>query len=301
MNIILNYVSCHQYLEPYLRHVASAGEIMNILVLLTCFNRKEKTEKCIKSLSKGNSSINFTFIVVDDNSKDGTVEMLEKLREYHNIYIIKGNGNLFYSGGMRMGMEYALRELEEVFDYILLVNDDVEFFDKCIEKMIREIKSNSSVTVGATCNKEHLLTYGAIKYSENNSIKYRKVDISEYQLQCDTFNANCVLIPYFAFKKVRSMDSSYIHALGDFDYGLALKKSGLSIYSSSAYIGLCENNSIKNTWQDTTLSRIKRIKLKENPKGAPLKPWFYFLKKNFGFVVAIRNAFTPYARILLRK
>lgn len=274
---------------------------MNILVLLTCFNRREKTEKCIESLSKGNPSINFTFIVVDDNSNDGTIEMLERLRKNHNIHILKGNGNLFYSGGMRMGMDYALKNLEDLFDFFLMVNDDVEFFESCIERMLAQIPTNKSVIVGATCDKVKRLTYGAIKYKKNNSIKYRKVDITECNLECDTFNANCVLIPYSALKEIGSIDSRYIHALGDFDYGLALKNNGFIIKTSDQYVGYCDNNSVENTWQDKDLSAAKRIKLKENPKGAPLKCWFYFLHKNFGLVPALIYSISPYIKIILKR
>lgn len=274
---------------------------MNILVIMTCFNRKDKTEECIKSLSKGNSNLNFTFIVVDDNSQDGTVNMLEELQKIYTIHIIKGDGNLYYSGGMRMGMDYALNNLDGLFDYFLMINDDVEFFESCIERMLSQIQTNKSVIVGVTCDQEKRLTYGAIKYIKNNSIKYRKVDITEFDLECDTFNANCVLIPYSALKKIGSIDSRYIHALGDFDYGFSLKKNGYIIKTSDRYVGYCDNNSVENTWQDQNLPVIKRIRLKENPKGAPIKYWFYFLHKNFGLVPALVYCVSPFIKIILKR
>lgn len=273
---------------------------MNILVIMTCFNRKEKTKECITLLTTGNPKISFTFVVTDDNSNDGTVNMLEELKESNNIHIVHGDGNMFYSGGMREGMEYALEKLECSYDYLLMVNDDVIFFDKCVEKMVSESKSKStSVVIGATRNDFGVLSYGAIKYLKRDSIKYRKVDISETAVECDTFNANCVLIPYKVFKDVGSIDKYYIHALGDFDYGLSLKKYGCKLYVSSEYVGICNNNSIENTWQDKNLSRLARLKLKEDPKGAPFRQWFHFLYKNFGLCTAIIRSLTPYIKIIL--
>ena len=70
---------------------------MNILVLFTCYNRKEKTIRCINSLVK-NNSCNIQFLILDDNSTDGTKEALEK---FDNTIVIEGDGNSFYSGGMR--------------------------------------------------------------------------------------------------------------------------------------------------------------------------------------------------------
>lgn len=274
---------------------------MNVLVIMTCFNRKENTEMCIKSLSEGNRNLSFTYVIVDDNSKDGTVEKLEKLRKNYKIFIIKGSGNLYYSGGMRMGMEYAINNLEEPFDYFLMVNDDVEFFENCIEKMLSQVQTNRSVIVGATCDKKKRLTYGAIKYIKKNSIKYQKVGIKESDLDCDTFNANCVVIPYTALKEVGSIDSNYLHSLGDFDYGLSLKNKNYNIKTSNQYVGFCGNNSVKNTWQDRSLSITNRIRLKENPKGAPIKNWFYFLHKNFGLIYALIYSVSPYMKIILKR
>ena len=45
---------------------------MKIVVVFTCFNRKEKTLKCVERLIEGNKRIDFKFIIVDDGSTDGT-------------------------------------------------------------------------------------------------------------------------------------------------------------------------------------------------------------------------------------
>lgn len=51
-----------------------------MLDLMTCFNRKEKTITAISNLISKNSNIEFKFVVVDDNSTDGTKAALEKIR-----------------------------------------------------------------------------------------------------------------------------------------------------------------------------------------------------------------------------
>lgn len=274
---------------------------LRVLVIFTCFNRKEKTESCIRTLVEGNSEYELTFLVVDDNSTDGTVQLLNEMKKEFDIHILQGSGGLFYSGGMRLGMEFALENFEaREYDYLLMINDDVIFFEKCISKMINQSgKQNGSIVVGATCNAENQLSYSAIKYIRG--IRYQKVECSEWNTPVDTFNANCVLIPYSTFVKAGCIDSNYVHSLGDFDYGLHLRKMGNHIYVSKEYVGQCENNSIDGTWRDTSLSRIERIKRKENIKGAPTKQWFYFLKKNFGMNRAIVGSITPFMRILIKK
>lgn len=273
---------------------------MKILAILTCFNRKEKTEKCIRTLTAANPMCDITFIVVDDGSTDGTKEVIEKVQREYSIFYLQGNGSLFYSGGMRMGMTYALNSLKEEFDYLLMTNDDVEFLEHGVEAMITQSRQQqNSVIVGAMKNNSGELSYSAIQYTKG--IKYRKVSLKDWEKAADTFNANCVLIPYQDFKRVGAIDSHYIHSLGDFDYGLELKRSGCKIFVSKDFVGTCNNNPIQNTWMDTALGRKERIRKKESAKGAPIGTWFYFLKKNFGVLTALRGCITPYIRILIGK
>lgn len=271
---------------------------MRILVILTCFNRKEKTKKCVEGLVEGNREHSFTFVVVDDNSTDGTGEMLESMKPEYDIYILKGDGKLFYSGGMRKGMDYALESMEPEYGYLLMVNDDVSFMDGCISKMIVQSRQQGgAVIVGAMCDAGKALTYSAVKYTKG--IRYRNLDIREWNVAADTFNANGVLIPFEIFRTVGSLDGHYIHSLGDFDYGLSVKGAGYNIYVSKEYVGICEKNSMSGGWLDNSLSRKERFKKKESIKGAPMKQWFYFLRKNFGLVEAVRGGITPYVRILI--
>lgn len=273
---------------------------MRVNVIFTCYNRKEKTQKCIEKLIFGNPNLEFTFIIVDDGSTDGTQDMLQQMKKTYDIHIIQGTGKLFYSGGMRIGMQYVLDNLEKNFEYVILINDDVEFTENSIERIIKQSKyQNDAVIVGVLKDYSGNMSYSAIKYT--SGINYKKLTTIDWKTQADTFNANCVLLPSLVFATIGTIDSHYIHSLGDFDYGLDLKRHGFRIYPSSEYVGICNSNTDRNTWIDNTLSRKKRIQKKESIKGAPTKQWFYFLKKNFGIAVAIKGCITPYLRILLRK
>ena len=271
------------------------------MVIFSCFNRKEKTKQCIETLSKMNLKLNFTFVIVDDNSIDGTRELLIQMKQFYNIHTIYSSGNLYYSRSMRVGMEYVLNSFSKQFDYVLLINDDVKFYANSIESLIVQSKiKNDSVIVGTTCDDNGNMSYGAIKYL-NKGIKYETLPLEKNGVKADTFNANCVLIPYYIFKKVDIMDHNYIHSLGDFDYGLQIGNRGYNIYPSKNYVGVCNKNPIDNSWSNNKLSIWRRIMLKESPKGLPSKQWFYFLKKNFNINYAVWKSITPYIRIILKK
>ena len=273
---------------------------MKVLAIFTCYNRKKMTQKCIETITAGNPKCKFTFTVADDGSNDGTYEVLCEMQSEYKIYIVRGCGNWFYSGGMNAGMEYALKSLSYDYDYMLMINDDVEFLSDGVQNMIEQsIAQDNAVIVGAMRDNDDNLSYGAVKYT--SGYKYRKLNLSEWEVPADTFNANCVLIPYCAFERIGPMDSFYRHSLGDFDYGLTLKKAGYKIFQSKQFVGICNNNSDKNTWTDRNIGKIERICKKESIKGAPTKQWFYFLRKNFGISLAIGGVVASYVRILLGK
>ena len=271
---------------------------MKIIVILTCFNRKEKTLNCVKQLIEGNKNITFEFVIVDDGSTDGTEEALKESAYAKSVKLIRTAGNCYYSGGMHLGMKSVLQD-GLTADYLLMVNDDVHFFESSIEKLVEQSqKMHNAVVVGVTCDENDVQTYGAVKYLGGFSVRYRMVKMGE-TVECDTFNANCVLIPFSSFEKTGAMDNNYIHSLGDFDYGLSLKRNGAKLYSSECYVGICKRNSTKGTWLDKSFSLKKRIILKETVKGAPAKQWFYFLKKNFGIAKAMVFTITPYINLVL--
>lgn len=273
-----------------------------VVVVMTCFNRKDKTVNCLKKLHEGNGANHYSYIVVDDRSKDGTVEAITELG-YSDVNIVEGTGSLFWNGGMHMGIDVAFKT-EPDFNYMLLVNDDVDFIPGCIDELVEYSKSlnkdgKECVVVGATKDDKGRFSYGGIKYT--SGIKYEMLGPDKSDISCDTFNANCTLIPYEVMKKAGNVDPFYKHSMGDFDLGLRIRKDGTRIYVYHAYIGVCNDNPIDGTWQDPKLPVGKRFKLKESFKGLPFKDWFHYLNKNFGFITACLRSVTPYIKILLHK
>ncbi len=271
-----------------------------ICVILTCHNRAEMTERCICRIVQTNPANQYQFVVTDDLSTDDTVERLERLQEQDiRITVLHEKGEAYYCGGMRRGIFWAKGYATS--DYFLLVNDDVTFYDATIDQMVAglEAQSQIDVLVGATCNTEGDLSYGGIRY-DKRGIHYQMISPKD-QDPVDTFNANCVLLRREVFLSAENIDSKYIHTLGDFDYGLAIKRSGKEIRMFESYVGECNDNATDGGWQDRKLSTIKRLKAKETVKGAPFAQWFYFLYKNFGLWQALLHGFTPYVRILLHQ
>ena len=89
--------------------------------------------------------------------------------------------------------------------------------------------------------------------------------------------------------------------MGDFDYGFKASRKGIPIWVCDFFVGQCSDNPVSGTWRDINLSRMERLKRKENPKGLPVKEWWYYLNKNYSFGTAAIYSILPYLRILLKR
>lgn len=291
---------------------------MRIAFLFTCYNRREKTKACIESIKKAVSysgTIDDLWYVVDAGSNDGTVDMLKMEVKTSKLHIRVESNDTFYSQGMRKAMEMIKADYQDegsIPDYVVMINDDVAFCEDFLIGLIGEAEeaNSNTVIVGATSDSAKTKqTYGGVRYRRKvnrnplipQSIQYDMVTIQDENKECDTFNANCVMIPGKVFLDNPIMDEQFVHGLGDFDYGMSLKEAGNYLVSSSIFVGSCDNNPRQNTWMDKTLNRKTRIKKLNSIKGSPTKQWFYYLNKHFGFATACLYSISPYVRIMLGK
>lgn len=91
-------------------------------VIILSYNTKELTFRCLTSLFKSlqKSSLDAEVIVVDNNSKDGSIAMLEEIQNLNSkLKIIKNQENYGYPKGNNQGLRAAEGE------YILFLNSDV--------------------------------------------------------------------------------------------------------------------------------------------------------------------------------
>lgn len=261
---------------------------MRVAIISTVFNRKEKTERAIRSLTNAISGFEYRFYICDDKSTDGTKEMLQNLK--CSITVIEGNGDLFWSRGMYKAMEKAA---EDEADLYLLINDDVEFFPNVMQVMMDSYKMAGihCGIVGSTKSlKTDTITYGGRKLKDQQLIN------PNGSIQpCDLTNWNCFLIDDFVMKKIGLIDDYYEHALGDFDYSLRMKKSGIPVYIATDYVGYCENNTKKGTYHDKDIPRSKRFKLMISRRNMPIKSRWHYYMKNFGFG-GVKDFLWPYIK-----
>lgn len=261
------------------------GEVISysISVLITCYNRKEKTLSFLESLTGQDyySKLNVDIYLLDDASTDGTSAAVSN--NYPFVNIITGTGNLFWAGGMRTLWKYVTEQKD--YDLFLLFNDDVILFDNALERLITQytnMNKNGAILIGSTLSPEsNRITYGGILFKDiKHSNYYRAMPHDTELVACQSGNANVLLIDKYTVQKIGIFPDAYTHYLADFDYLLTAYKNGISVMVSPGYYAWCEYDHGVN-WLSGNQPLKKRIKYLYDVKGLAYKEYLYYIKKHF--------------------
>lgn len=206
-----------------------------ISIICPVHNDLEYTKRCLVSLSIAveNSTYkdNIDIIFVDDGSTDGTAEWINE--NYPKVKVLKGDGNLWWSGAMNVGAKYAL---ENGAQYIFIINNDNLFEKDCIDKLIHFTKDKNVKIVGSkVMNLEtnqvcwsggyfnsKTGAFGAYKSTENRVESYFKVD---------WLPGMGTLIHHSVFEKIGYWnEKDFPQYYGDTDFTLRAKENGIDAY-----------------------------------------------------------------------
>jgi len=259
---------------------------------MTCYNRKESTLACLSKIKAQENigDINLKIHLVDDGCTDGTGEAVRTL--FPDIKLLKGNGELYWGGGMRLAFREALKEN---YDYYLWLNDDTMLYPHAVRTIYdtsrhlkKEIGQDTILTGALRDSTTGVLTYGgSIRRRFWSPRSYILVPPSNKPEPCDVINGNCVLIPQKITKSVGNICKEFTHRGGDFDYSLRAKSKGFSSWVAPGYLGTCPRNSLVGTYRDDKLPFKTRIALLSKPTGAgaiPAKEWMLFIRRHGGFL-----------------
>lgn len=208
-------------------------------IVLVNYNGKIYNENCIESIKKSTHE-NYNIYVVDNDSKDNSVALLqEKFKD--ELTIIRNCENLGFSVANNIAIK---RALEEECSYILLINNDTIVEESMIQKMLETALINSESIVcpkiyyyddkkiiwsaGGTINwyKGLPVQYGIDEKEENQYSTTKKI---EFATGC------CILIPKIVIDKVGMLSDEYFLYYEDTDYSVKVINGGFDImYSPEA-------------------------------------------------------------------
>jgi len=111
-----------------------------VFVIIT-WNRKPRLRECLDSVSRYIQKPH-PILVVDNASKDGTSEMIKS--EYPNVTLLRNSENKGFSRAANQGLNH-LDKMNSEFDYVIFLNDDAEFKDSSLSRLIDYMQQNPPV------------------------------------------------------------------------------------------------------------------------------------------------------------
>ena len=230
---------------------------MKIAVLLTCFNRRQKTVSCLASLgtayknynenNKEGRQLKIEIYLTDDGSSDGTADAAWSIVDYAPLHILQGSGSLYWAGGMRFCWKEAMKRNNE-WDFYLLLNDDTDLlscaFSELLSTHVYSLNQTGKAGIysGITCSKSNpkQLTYGGDVWVNHFLGTMRRLDKTDVPQRCDMTNANILLVPKEVVNRIGIFYEKYQHDNADSDYSNYANKKGVPVWVTAGYCGVCD-------------------------------------------------------------
>ena len=107
---------------------------MDLSICIVNWNTKSLLRKCLKSIYNKTEGVNFEAIIVDNASRDGSVEMLKN--EFPQCNTIPSKFNLGFSKGNNLAIMHARGK------YILFLNPDTELKTNALYGMFKFLEDS---------------------------------------------------------------------------------------------------------------------------------------------------------------
>jgi GT2 family glycosyltransferase len=261
--------------------------MQSIAVLLTCFNRKDKTIAALRALFRAHESLSNSLTIkvylTDDGSTDGTSEAIRK--SYPKVKILKGTGELYWAGGMRNSWKEAIKGN---YDFYLLLNDDTEPYSNFLQELIDthnyclKTYNQTGVYVGTTVDETNKISYGGSVFTNRFLAQYvRVIPNNKTPQECELGNANILLVHKDVVEKVGVLTEGFVHGLADFDYTLKAIKAKIPVLIAANILGVCVNDHTDPYLSFHELSFQERRKKLYHPIGLDFNSQLQYMKRNF--------------------
>jgi GT2 family glycosyltransferase len=227
-----------------------------VFITLPVHDRLSYTKKCLQSI-KLQKYKNIETILIDDGSVDGTFDFVRK--NYPEVHVIRGDGNLWWTKATFLGVEYALASAKRN-DVVLLMNNDCYFDSGYVDQLlkthqkypkaiigsinVRSAKSNEVVEAGIRIHWKTGLVYSVAEKISTKLSYYKNMDVVG---ELDALPGKGTLIPVEVFKKIGNFNYSRLpHYIADYEFTNRAKRSGFDLLVDTKAV-------VKHYWKATGL------------------------------------------------
>jgi GT2 family glycosyltransferase len=212
-----------------------------ISIIIPIHNSIEYTKNALRDLYSSLKKVSdpawqFEVVVVDDGSDDGSGAWIKD--QYPDVHLCQGNGELWWSGSVNLGMDYAIGELGS--DFIIWWNNDiypaVDYFTNLLTVLSDHtdpVVLGSKIYVAGS--PDHVWSYGGYfhrRWGHSFMVGNSVADGPEFSQpkEVDWLAGMGTIIPGMIVNKVgRLNDADFPQYHGDIDYTYRAKLAGYKV------------------------------------------------------------------------
>lgn len=216
--------------------------MIKISVIIPIYNVENYIEECLNSII--NQTIReIEIIVIDDGSKDNSINIVKKFKDNRIKIIQKENGGL--SSARNVGLRLALGE------YIYFIDsDDYLGMDTSLEEMYKLAKENDSDIVIGNAIKYYSEDEKYIFQRDKELFNQKNMKSEEFLIKAIKTYSMHSAVCFNMYKKKILIENKlffkegYLHEDEDFTPRVFLKANSISIYPENFYIYRFRKDSI---------------------------------------------------------
>lgn len=208
---------------------------MDLSIIIPSYNTKDLLVRCLDSTFQSLENVQFSYevIVVDNASKDGSRELLNK--KYTQVIKILNNKNLGYGRANNQGVQKAKGT------YILLLNSDIQVIARGIEILYQFIRKHPKSFVGgkllnedgspqASCGPMYTLPVVAMMlFAQGDTLRITRYSPSRVR-QVDWVSGACLIGAKQAFLDVGLFDEGIFMYMEEIDLLYRAKRKGYTVF-----------------------------------------------------------------------
>jgi len=216
----------------------------DLSICIPTLKAKDLLRDCLRSVYASTRKIAFEIIVVDNNSRDGTVEMLKA--EFPEVRLIANDFNGGFSRATNQALQISCGR------HALLLNNDTVVLDGALDRLVEFINTHPEIgicgpkvlnrdrTFQKQCRRSLALPWDLFCYFSGLSWLFPKSRLFARYLMTyedenkthpvDAVSGSCMLIRREVMDQIGLLDEWFFAYQEDTDYCLRAKRAGWLVY-----------------------------------------------------------------------
>lgn len=217
--------------------------LLDLTVIVPSYNTRELLRNCISSIYRSTHGLRFEIICLDDNSPDGSADMVTA--EFPEVILVRNRTNQFYVKNNNLGMRMSRAR------YACLLNSDTVLLNDALVKLVRFMDGHPQA---AACGPQLLNPDGSVQHCIRHfsgpatmalqALNWHKLfphsrltnryyatdfDYSEAQ-PVDSIGTTAYLIRRSTWEQAGMLDERFRLFVSDLAYNFMLKQKGYPVY-----------------------------------------------------------------------